>query len=483
MTKRHNSKNSRIVSLYDIINTNKQTNKFIFGDIVLMYIKLCLEKIENSVVNRTLANGLKLIWLPSSLKHKFYLATYVNVGSRYEKTNQSGISHFLEHMMFRGSKNFPSFKELAHEFENIAGEWNAATSHEHTEYCFDGFSKDIEKIIPLFCEFIYTPKLLDIEKERQVILREIEDELNEYQQSTDLNHHSLKLIWPNSGLAQAITGTKESTQKISLNDLKNFYTNYYQPENMVFCAIGGQDPQHILGLIEKSLSKFKQPKPLKKISKIDNIKQKNTPLSVLIPDSNNQYCLQVNFVCDPEDSSNYPSYLLLSHLLSDGLSSLLSYRIREELGLVYDIQASYQGFKEKGLFSINFNTTEDKINLALKETLNILIHNLTTFNSTEDLKKAKIRALASLQELFYDLESLSFYFAKQQLSQQKYPSLSQLGDSIEALKEDDVRCAASKLFTKQNISYVVMGADDNKVKLQLDKTISDAFTTKIKKIY
>ena len=63
----------------------------------------------------------------------------------------------------------------------------------------------------LFCEFIYTPKLLDIEKERQVILREIEDELNEYQQSTDINYHSLKLIWPKSGLAQAITGTKEST--------------------------------------------------------------------------------------------------------------------------------------------------------------------------------------------------------------------------------------------------------------------------------
>lgn len=113
----------------------------------------------------------------------------IRTGARLEKSSELGISHFLEHMMFRGSERYPKFTDLAEAFEWLGGEWNAATGHEHTEYWYSGIHHTAPEIIELFADFLEHPKLTDIDIERNIIARELDGETNDHGHSTDLDYH------------------------------------------------------------------------------------------------------------------------------------------------------------------------------------------------------------------------------------------------------------------------------------------------------
>src|SRR4051794_25590431 len=132
----------------------------------------------------------------------------IKTGSRLETGPfPQGVSHFLEHMMFRGSSRYPEFTRLAEAFEWLGGDWNAATGHEHTEYLYSGIRHTAADVIALFADFLETPQLTDIEVERAIILRELDGETNDHGHSTDLDYHVATLLWPGTTMAQPIIGT------------------------------------------------------------------------------------------------------------------------------------------------------------------------------------------------------------------------------------------------------------------------------------
>ena len=124
---------------------------------------------DQSYQIKKLTNGLTLLHIPLEHDARFFISAHIKAGSRLETKKIAGISHFLEHMLFRGSKNFSSFLDIAGAFEKLGGQWNAATSYEHTEFSYSGFTESSDQLIPLFSEFIQEPKLFDIEKERKII--------------------------------------------------------------------------------------------------------------------------------------------------------------------------------------------------------------------------------------------------------------------------------------------------------------------------
>jgi len=147
-------------------------------------------------------NGLKVIHVPTPNDDSFVLGMIVRAGSRFESEASCGISHFLEHMMFRGSKQYPTFTQLAAAFEWLGGEWNAETGHEYTQYWYSGIRHTCEEVMRLFAEFFAYPTLSDIDIERKIIQREIQGELNEFGHSMDTDYHIATLIWPDTSMAR-----------------------------------------------------------------------------------------------------------------------------------------------------------------------------------------------------------------------------------------------------------------------------------------
>lgn len=216
-----------------------------------------LSHIDTNVVSKTLASGLTIIHIPQvDSDPRFYLGVTIAAGARYEPADKTGVAHFLEHMMFRGSKNYPSFKSLSRAFEWIGGEWNAATGYEHTEYWYNGNSRNWKTAIELFSEFFCHPKLSDIDIEREVIRRELQRETNEFGINTDLDYQNFCQLWPKSSLAKPILGSLEQINKIRRKDVIAYKNACYKPNQIVVCAVGKQDSSKVLEKMENCFKAF-----------------------------------------------------------------------------------------------------------------------------------------------------------------------------------------------------------------------------------
>jgi predicted Zn-dependent peptidase len=147
-----------------------------------------LEAFDTGWRARALPNGMTALHVPMPHDDHFFLGVMIKAGSRLESGDHPpGVSHFLEHMMFRGSARYPEFTRLAEAFEWLGGDWNAATGQEHTEYWYSGIRHTAPEVIELFADFLESPQLTDVETERNIILRELDGETNDHGHSTDLD--------------------------------------------------------------------------------------------------------------------------------------------------------------------------------------------------------------------------------------------------------------------------------------------------------
>ncbi len=406
-----------------------------------------------TVLRTTLAHGMKIIHIPLENDPRLYIGAIFKTGARFDGVKKSGCAHFLEHMMFRGSKNFPSFLKLSDAFEYLGGEWNAATGYEYTEYTFHGSAKYTEQALNLFSEFIQEPLLLDLERERQVIVREIEDETNEFGHFTDTSIHMSQLIWGNASVAQPITGTTSSLKNITLDDLWKFRREYYHPSNLVLCIVGGKATD-VLTCASSLWSGYPEKVNFESKDAIPAITHHFVgPQCRWIANSDSQYHFQMSFVCEGEWSDKSSSYQLLTRILADGYSSKLTLRLREELGLVYDVTASVNQLTDCGTFDIHAAASLQDIYALVREVCTIL-RELKI--SQEDLEKAKLRSFVEMELLPSSPESLGFRVSWHALWG-KNPSLADEKKEIEDISLSHIKDIAKDLFQKTRVGLVVLG--------------------------
>lgn len=173
-------------------------------------LKKRYQTLTSSLIHFKTPEGLRAVYVPIKHALDFRIHGFLKVGVAQETPQNNGINHLLEHLMFRGSKNYPDAFRLAAAFENFGGDWNAATSYESTEYWYQGLFKDHREIMNIFADFFMNPTFLDIDIERKIILSEIDGETNEFGHILDPYYHLNALYWPNSSLALPILGSKNS---------------------------------------------------------------------------------------------------------------------------------------------------------------------------------------------------------------------------------------------------------------------------------
>lgn len=431
-----------------------------------------LEKTESVWSSWLMSNGLRCLHIPLPKDDpRFQITLLIGTGSRHEPKNLSGISHLLEHMMFRGCAKYPSFSDLSAAFESLGGEWNAATGHEYTEFYFNGTSSRIHEAVELFADFILRPALSDLETERRIVLRELEGELNEHGISTDPDFHIATKVWPGTAMAMPIIGTPDTLNQIDINNLTAWFNKWYTPENAVICAVGGHSDD-IRQVIQKNFGSW-QPRDKKYAHETASSAFKG-PCAFWVENSDNEYQIQISFTCEGTGSQKTASYELLSRVLSDGFSSRLTKRIREELGLVYDIGSDLHQYDGSGLFNITASVLGENIRPFFKEVFTVLAKLSSSELPPDELSRHQNRALVDLDITTSEPSALAWRGSWAQLSKTD-AKLSTWAKRYSELTSSDLLATARDLFRPEGLCVTALGPTDHNLKTELDLIVKTSW--------
>ncbi len=379
------------------------------------------------------------------------LGIWVNTGSRNEAKKESGISHLIEHMFFKGTQK-RSAQEIAIEMDSLGGELNAFTSKEATTYYIkvldEHLPKGIELLSDLFLNSVFEEK--DIEREKQVILEEIkmvEDTPDDYVH--DLHNQR---IWDSHPLGRPILGNRVVVKNIRREDILAYLDRHYSPDKIVIAVAGNFKPSQLVRLLNRLLGRLSreatenhsEPPTVKGGINIRHRKLEQVHL-----------CLGMKGLSQ-SDKDRYAIYAL-NTMLGSSMSSRLFQEIREKRGLAYSVYSYISSFKDCGLFTVYAATSptmaEKVVRLIVKEFSNIKKKKV----STSELKKALEHMKGNLMLSMESTTTRMSRLAKDEIYFKRYFSLKEIIREIEAVTPSQIQRLANELFDRRYITFTALG--------------------------
>ena len=420
----------------------------------------------------TLTNGLTVVTVEMPHIHTMEVSMFVRAGLRYENPENNGISHFLEHMMFRGNKKYPNSIALNMEFENIGRDLRASTLGEYTQYGFSPHVSQLEKGLELFSEFFSSPTFPEIELERGIILEEYFEELNEEGVNVDINNQACKLLYPDTPMAWPTIGTEETIKSIKTEMLRDYFNRHYVPGNMVLAFAGPIEHTNIFKLAKNYFSSLENGvEPFPKDHFFGSISEnQEQPGLHFQEDSDSQIELQI---CFRSYSYNHPDFLvlaLISRVFDDGFTSRLQRVLREERGLVYSVECRATSMSDLGTIDFDVAMRHEKVmevtDLLLKE-IRKFVKEGPTENELAHIKKRYFFELDSeLDDPYRQVVRYAFphlYSREMSLEEERI-----LIESITVKKMQEV---ANKVFDSKRLNLILVGPYTSKLKSQLEDLI------------
>jgi predicted Zn-dependent peptidase len=421
----------------------------------------------------TLPNGITVVTVEMPHIHTLELAMFVRAGLRFENAANNGISHFLEHMMYRGNVKYPDSLSLNKAFESIGRELRASTLCEYTYYGFSPHISQVERGMELFAEFFTEPTFPQIDLEREIILEECLEELNEKGENVDIDNLACKLLYQGSSLAMPTIGTEETIKSINLEMLKDYFYNYYQTRNMILVGSGPIVHEQFYGQAKKYFAAIPdRGKTIHKNHFQGSLEEdQKAPAQTLQYDSDSQIQLQL---CFRSKSYNHPDYFplcLVGRVFDDGFSSRLQRSLREDRGLVYSVECRITSFSDTGTVDFDVSVRPEKV----CEVARILIEEINTFlesGPTEnELKHIK-------QRYFYELD-VDIDDPCKQIIRYGFPhmyssviSAEKEWEMIEKITREDILNVARKIFIPENINLVIVGPYTAEIEKELQGIVA-----------
>lgn len=407
------------------------------------------QKIQKTV----LSNGLTVLSEEIPTVRSVAFGVWVKTGSRYESLRENGIAHFIEHLVFKGTKK-RSALQIARSLEDLGGNLNAYTSKEITNFYAIALDRHLSTCVNVIADLVCNPlfREKDIEKEKQVVLEEIntvKDTPEEY--IFDLFQEKL---FPSHPLGSPILGTEERVTAFTRNDILAFWEKYYGPNNMIVAAAGHLQHDKLIHLIEKyfRLENNAQRVTLKKPEPAHGIR-------VDLKESFNQAHIVAGI-----DSVNYASpdryaLIALNAYLGGGMSSRLFQSIREHHGLAYTVYSAVDFFKDTGIFSVYLGTDarnrQKAVQLLFKEIEKITenpIRKSDMVRLREQLKGSLLLGLESTSHRMSRLAKNEIYFGRQ-------IPISETIKNVDTLSADQLLELAKRLFKIDKFNIIQMSPD------------------------
>ncbi|CEQ30877.1 M16 family peptidase [[Clostridium] sordellii] len=408
----------------------------------------------------TLDNGLTIVGEEIPYLKSITLGVWVNAGSRIESEKLSGISHFIEHMLFKGTKNRTS-KEIASTIDNLGGQINAFTSKECTCYYVKLLDEHIDIGLDILSDMFLNPLFdkEDIEKERQVIL----EELKMYEDSPEDLVYDLLMegVYKTDALGGNIIGTKESLDNMNRGIISDYFKKYYVASNSVISISGNFKFEEIVKLIEE---KFK------------NLNKGDVNIEITTPEfhpcfiAKNKDTEQVNLAISLkaiplEDREDAYALSIINNIFGGSISSRLFQNIRENKGLVYSIYSApslYRKSGELGIYASMSNENLKKVyNLVLEEIDNIRENHLTEEEIRESKEQLKGSYILGLESTSSRMMSIG----KSMLLTKKVKDPNDIIESINNIEKARIDLIIDKVFNKENIGICIVGRDVESITL------------------
>ena len=408
----------------------------------------------------TLDNGLTIVGEEIPYLKSITLGVWVNAGSRIESEKLSGISHFIEHMLFKGTKNRTS-KEIASTIDNLGGQINAFTSKECTCYYVKLLDEHINIGLDILSDMFLNPLFdkEDIEKERQVIL----EELKMYEDSPEDLVYDLLMegVYKTDALGGNIIGTKESLDNMNREIISDYFKKYYVASNSVISISGNFKFEEIVKLIEE---KFK------------NLNKGDVDIEITTPEfhqcfiAKNKETEQVNLAISLkaiplEDREDAYALSIINNIFGGSISSRLFQNIRENKGLVYSIYSApslYRKSGELGVYASMSNENLKKVyNLVLEEIDNIRENHLTEEEIRESKEQLKGSYILGLESTSSRMMSIG----KSMLLTKKVKDPNDIIESINNIEKARIDLIIDKVFNKENIGICIVGRDVESITL------------------
>jgi predicted Zn-dependent peptidase len=400
-----------------------------------------------------LGNGLRVLTAPAPGLHSAMIALYVRAGSRHETAAHNGVSHFLEHLFFRGSVGYPDTVAMNAAVEAVGGSLNGITARDHGCYYTPIHPHQVGTGLAVLGDLIRRPLLREMAVEREVILEEILDEVDATGRDIDPDNLSKRLVFGHHPLGFKIAGTGDNVRRLNARDVRTHHQRFYGGANLVLAVAGPVDPRQVAELADRHLGAL--PRGRLSVDQAAPPWPTGPRLEVVDhDDAQTEFCL--SFPCPPERHPDYPIHLCIRRLLDDGLSSRLPFEVVERRGLAYALHAGIDTFADAGMTVVDGACAPRKLPRVVAEVLRVLGDLAATPVPEDELSRVQKRHRMTLA---FSLDSVAdlagWYGAGEVLSSPE--GFEERCRRVEAVTPADVQRVAGQTFRRRNLVAVVVG--------------------------
>ena len=403
----------------------------------------------------TLKNGLRIITSNFPQLESVSLGLWVKTGSAYEKPEVNGISHFLEHMSFKGTQKRTA-QEISEAIEDVGGQSNAYTSREFTAYYAKMLKNDAELAVDVLTDSVQNSVFPEEElvKEREVVVQEIKQSIDT--PDDIIFDYFQEAAFPGQAIGRSILGMKEKVRSFGRQTLQDYLKSNYAAENMVACAVGNIDHDKFVRMIEERMDNFRAK------TSFTADKQQYHGGSYIEQRDIEQAHVLLGFRGFPYETESYYPCVLFSTLFGGGMSSRLFQEIREKRGLVYSVYSFTVSHTHDGMFGIYAGTGAKDLKRLLPVVAEEIKKVCDSPVSEKELQRAKTQLKASMLMSLESSSATAEVLSRQMLIYNRIIPIEEMVERIEKVTLDDIRQTAQTIFSSRP-TYTLLGAVEQRL--------------------
>lgn len=409
---------------------------------------------SQSVVEDKLSNGVRVVTETLPDRRSVSIGFWVDVGSRDEDESIQGCSHFIEHLLFKGTEK-RSAEEISTVIEARGGYLNAFTDRDLTCFTARVLERDTELAVDVISDMLQNSllKAEDIERERQVVLEEISRK--EDTPESLIRDLCTESVWEGNPAGYPVLGTKETVSQLSKDEIEEYFRRHYTPRRIVVAAAGAVNHDDFVGTLERYMTEKREGVPPSRLApayrrSVRFFERDTSQVQICIVSEGSAY----------GDRSRRALTLLSSHL-GRGSSSRLFQEVREKKGLVYSIYTHTLSLKDCGLFGVFAGTSRSKVEEVLDITLRELENIRTGGLEPEDLEKVKHKTVG---ELTLNMESSTArmrLLGVSALRLGRVQTIDEIIGDLEAVTLDEIEALAERIFNRRRVSVIALGLPED----------------------
>ena len=412
---------------------------------------------------KVLPNGLRIITVPMKDNPTVTVLVLVEAGSKYETKDKNGISHFLEHMCFKGTIKRPSNADISTELDNLGSHYNAFTSQEYTGYFAKAQFGNVNKLLDIISDMYLNPLFdkKEIEKEKGVIIEEI----NMYEDLPQRKVQNLimELVYGDQPAGWDIAGPKDNIRVIGRADFISYRNKFYTPEATTVVVAGNFNEKEVVDNVKKIFSSVKKlKKGLKKKVKESQVK----PEILLFKKETDQSHLVLAVRTFDTYSKKGRVMKVLDGILDAGMSSRLFKKLRDEMGVCYYVRAEQEAFTDHGLYTISAGVDSSRV----KEVISVILGELNNLKtkpvSKEELQKVKQNLIGTMYLSLESSDSISQFYGGQEILNKKIRTPEEIKREIESVTAKEVMDLAKEIFVDKGLNLAIVGRFEDKAEFE-----------------